>query len=249
MDNFYDRLAPFYRLIFPDWDASIERQADQLDGLIRERWGPEVRSILDVACGIGTQAIGLAMRGFAVTASDLSAGAVDRARDEARRRGLAIDFSVGDMRAAHDLHRGPFDAVIACDNAIPHLLNDEDLLSALRQMYLCTRAGGGCLITVRDYEKEDRGNGLIKPYGVRDRDGKRTIIFQVWDFEGEVYDLSMYFIVDEGGDHPSAHVMRSKYYAIGTGRLLDLMRRAGFLQVERLDGRFYQPVLVGTREV
>jgi hypothetical protein len=41
--------------------------------------------------------------------------------------------------------------------------------------------------------------------------------------------------------------MRSRYYAIGTDRLLDLMRRAGFSAVERLDDRFYQPVLVGDR--
>ena len=49
-------------------------------------------------------------------------------------------------------------------------------------------------------------------------------------------------------DRPATHVMRSKYYAVGTGRLLELMRRAGFASVERLDGRFYQPVLVGSRE-
>src|SRR5262249_2083708 len=159
-------------------------------------------------CGIGTQSLGLALRGYDVTASDLSASAIERGRAEARRRGLAIAFSVADMRSAHEHHARAFDVVIACDNAIPHLLNDEDLLLALRQMYQCPRRGGGCLLTVRDYEKEERGTGLIKPYGVRDRDGKRTIIFQVWDFQGEVYDLSMYFIVDEGNDRPTSHVMR-----------------------------------------
>jgi hypothetical protein len=41
--------------------------------------------------------------------------------------------------------------------------------------------------------------------------------------------------------------MRTRYYAIGTDRLLALMERAGFTSVERLDGRFYQPVLVGNR--
>jgi SAM-dependent methyltransferase len=248
MDDFYDRLTPFYHLIFPDWDASIERQAVELGGIIRERWGAGARSILDVACGTGTQSIGLAMRGFAVTGSDLSARAVERARAEAQRRGVTIEFSVADMRSAHEHHARPFDVVIACDNAIPHLLNDEDLLLALRQMCQCTRPGGGCLVTVRDYEKEERGTGLLKPYGVRDRDGKRYIIFQVWDFQGEVYDLSMYFIVDDGTDRPTTHVMRSKYYAIGTTRLLELMRQAGFVSVERLDGPFYQPVLVGSRE-
>jgi SAM-dependent methyltransferase len=248
MDDFYDRLAPLYDLIFPDWDASIERQAEQLAGIIHERWGAGVRSILDMTCGIGTQSIGLARRGFSVTASDLSAGAVDRARGEAQRRGVEIDFSVCDMRAAQDHHGRPFDVVIACDNSIPHLLNDDEILHALRQMHGCTRPGGGCLITVRDYDQEERGTGIVKPYGVRHRDGVRYVIFQVWDFEGEVYDLAMYFVADDGGDHPATHVMRSRYYAIGTGRLLELMRQAGFASVERLDGRFYQPVLVGSRE-
>ena len=132
------------------------------------------------------------------------------------------------MRLAHDHHGRVFDVVIACDNAIPHLLSDEEILVALRQMRDCTRPGGGCLLTVRDYDREERGTGLIKPYGVRDRDGRRYVIFQVWDFAGDIYDLTMYFVVDDGGWQPTTHVMRSKYYAIGTDRLMELMRRAGF---------------------
>ena len=42
--------------------------------------------------------------------------------------------------------------------------------------------------------------------------------------------------------------MRSKDYAVGTDRLMGLMRRAGFASVERLDGKFYQPALVGSRK-
>jgi SAM-dependent methyltransferase len=248
MDDFYDRLAPFYDLIFPDWDASIERQAGQLAGIIGERWGTGVRTVLDVACGIGTQSIGLARKGFAVTASDRSAGAVERAKVEAKRRGVGIDLSVCDMRAAHDHHGRQFDVVIACDNSIPHLLDDDEILLALRQLHDCTGPGGGYLLTVRDYDREERGTGLVKPYGVRDRKGKRHVIFQVWDFRGEVYDLAMYFVIDDGGAEPDTYVMRSKYYAIGTDRLLELMRRAGFASVERLDDKFYQPVLVGSRE-
>lgn len=74
MSDFYDRTASLYHLIFRDWDESIERQAGQLGDVIRERFGEGARTVLDVSCGIGTQAIGLAKRGFAVTASDLSAG-------------------------------------------------------------------------------------------------------------------------------------------------------------------------------
>jgi 2-polyprenyl-3-methyl-5-hydroxy-6-metoxy-1,4-benzoquinol methylase len=53
--------------------------------MIEEGWGPEIRTVLDVSCGIGTQTLGLAHRGILVTASDLSAGAISRARAEAQR--------------------------------------------------------------------------------------------------------------------------------------------------------------------
>jgi SAM-dependent methyltransferase len=249
MDDFYDRMAGLYHLIFRDWDESIERQAGQLADLIRERWGVGCSTVLDVSCGIGTQAIGLARRGFAVTASDLSAGAVARAKAEAERRAVRIDFSVCDMRTAHAHHGRQFDVVLSADNSITHLLTDDDLLLTLRQMYDCTRPGGGCLLTVRDYDREERGTGLVKPYGVREEGDKRYVIFQVWDFVGPVYDLAMYFVVDDrASDRLDTHVMRTRYNAVGTGQLLELMRRAGFTSTERLDGRFYQPVLVGDRK-
>jgi SAM-dependent methyltransferase len=242
-------MASLYHLIFQDWNASIERQAEQLVSIIAERWGSECRTVLDVSCGIGTQALGLAKRGFVVTASDLSAGALSRARAEAQRRSLQIDFSMCDMRAVRDHHGRQFDVVISGDNSITHLLNDEDLLLALQQMYACTRPGGGCLLTVRDYNWEARGSGLVKPYGVREEDGNRYVIFQVWDFVDQVYELAMYFVVDDrASGQLVTHVMRTKYNAVGTDHLLALMRRAGFTNAERLDGRFYQPILLGDRE-
>lgn len=248
MSEFYDRMASLYHLIFNDWDESIERQAGQLAGVIGERWGTGAQTILDVSCGIGTQAIGLAKRGFAVTASDLSGEAVARARDEALRRSIEIDFSVCDMRTAHSHHRRQFDVVISVDNSITHLLDNDQLLIALRQMYECVRPGGGCLLTVRDYDREERGTGLVKPYGVREEYGKRYIIFQVWEFVDHIYELAMYFVIDDRvSEQLTTHVMRTKYNAIGTDQLLALMRKAGFTSTERLDERFYQPVLVGNR--
>lgn len=204
-------------------------------------------SILDVACGIGTQALGLAALGHRVTASDLSAGAVKRAGREARSRGLAIRFSVADMRHAATHHQKQFDLVIACDNAVPHLLTDEALVAAFGQFLACTRPGGSCLITLRDYDREDRGGVQVKPYGVRDEGGVRYLLWQVWEFHGQVYDLAMYFVTDRGGSECTTQVMRSRYYAVGTDRVMELMRQVGFVQVERIDGRFYQPILLGRR--
>ncbi|SDJ88661.1 class I SAM-dependent methyltransferase [Microbulbifer yueqingensis] len=248
IEDFYDGLSPFYHLIYPDWESSVDRQGRQLADLIRNLWGSGAKSVLDVSCGIGTQSLGLAAEGFTVTGSDLSPASIDRARQEAASRGLDIRFSVCDMRKVEAHHPAEFDVVISADNSLPHLLTDSEIRQALKGMYSRLRPGGGCIITMRDYDQAERGRGLVKPYGVRESGGTRYLVWQVWGFEGDHYDLSMYFVAD---DMKSAavktHVMRSRYYAVSPDAVVELMRVAGFSEVQRLDGAFFQPVLVGRK--
>jgi SAM-dependent methyltransferase len=246
--DFYDQMAPFYHHIFPHgFDASIERHAKALHTLIRERWGDGVKSILDVSCGIGTQALGLAQLGYQVTASDLSPQAIARARQEATTRALSINFSVADMRQAYEHHGGQFDLVLSADNALPHLLNDDEILRALGQFSRCCKPGGGCIVTVRDYEQEDLTGRQVIPYGLRIEDGVRYLIFQTREFEGPIYDVAMYFVQDDGATECTTHVMRTQYYAIGARKLMALMQEAGFRQVQKLDDVYFQPAIVGTK--
>jgi SAM-dependent methyltransferase len=245
---FYDNLAALYHLVYADWERAIESQAAALDAIMRAHWGESVHAILDVSCGIGTQAIGLARLGYAVTGSDLSPQAIERAVRESRRHQVDNSYSVCDMREAYAHHHKQFDLVISCDNSITHLLSDDEITKALEQIYLCTRPGGGCMLTVRDYDKEERGRGVVKPYGVRESADGRYLVFQVWDFTGDIYDLAMYFVEDDGKSGTTkSHVFRARYYAISPNRLLRLMEEAGFTQAKRLDAGFYQPVLLGRR--
>jgi len=73
----------------------------------------------------------------------------------------------------------------------------------------------------------------------------RCLIFQVWDFDGPIYEISMYVAQDDGGSECKTHVMRTKYYAIGARRLMELMEQAGFEQVQKIDNAFFQPVIIG----
>ncbi len=68
--HFYDDLADHYHLIFQDWETSRKRQAEVLGRLIHNLLDQEASTVLDCACGIGTQALGLAELGFQVTATD-----------------------------------------------------------------------------------------------------------------------------------------------------------------------------------
>ncbi len=106
--------------------------------------------------------------------------------------------------------------VLACDNAVPHLLTDEDILTAFQALYTCVRPGGGCLITVRDYDREDRTGIQVKPYGLRIEGSTRYLLFQVWEFRGTLYELALYCIEDRGGRYgidPRAadHILRYWY--------------------------------------
>jgi len=74
----------------------------------------KVKSILDLTCGTGAQAIYLSKKGYEVTASDLSEEMISVARKKYKK----IKFNQGDMRSAQ---YGDFDAVITMFNAIGHL--------------------------------------------------------------------------------------------------------------------------------
>jgi SAM-dependent methyltransferase len=246
--EFYDRLAPYYAFLYADWEASLKRQAAALDGIVREFFGPDVRFILDAACGIGTQSIGLASLGYTVTASDISSAEVERARNLAQQRQLTIPFRVADMRALRAVLPETFDVVIACDNAVPHLLTEGDLLQAFQQFYGCTTQQGGCIISVRDYAHLERGGRQLHPRLAHDIPGGRLLMFDVWDFDGDYYDLTIYVVEDRGQAEAVTHIVRGgRYYCVTIDRLEILLRQAGFKQVVILRERFFQPVLVGIK--
>lgn len=248
IESFYDQLSPYYRYIFQDWNASVERHAVILDAVIREYFGDGVRSILDAACGIGTQTIGLAQKGYQITASDISEGAIEKARHEASQRKLEIDFRVADMRSRQETFQTKFDLVIACDNAIPHLLSDPEIRQAFEQFYQVTPETGGCIISVRDYDAMERGGRKLYPRQVHDIPEGKIVVFDCWDFDGDYYDITMYIVQDTGQPTATTQVIRGgRYYCVSIGKLEALLREAGFKTVITLKELFYQPLLIGLK--
>lgn len=245
--SFYDRLAPHYHLLYADWEASIARQGAALAHLLDAHGVHPGEPILDAACGIGTQAIGLAANGYAVTASDCSPGAVDRLKRELGERGLRGNVHVDDLRELAHGATGSFAAVLACDNSIPHLLTDEELLQCFRSCLRCLRPGGLAVFSVRDYAAIPRVNPDVRPYGIRHVGSRRFLAVQVWEWEDDRYDLRMYLTTEESDGACHTEVLRSRYYAVSIERLLALMQDAGFAETRRMDDVLFQPVLIGRR--
>lgn len=241
--EFYDELADAYHLIFEDWERSRERQAQALAGILR-RWPSDTAPIVDVAAGIGTQTIGLAALGFEVVASDISLRALQRARREADAADITVPFAAADFRALP--FRTDCAAVaLACDNALPHLMSQLEITSALGELVRCVRPGGGIVISVRDYTPQPTGTRQVIPYGEREWRGGRYFAEQEWEWHGRTYELTLRIRRLDTESEPIVNV-RTRYFAVSIRELSDLMWAAGLADVERIDHVFYQPLLVGT---
>jgi SAM-dependent methyltransferase len=199
-EHFYNDLADTYHALYPDWQSETKAQGQALHTLLTSRH-ESVNDIADVACGIGTQTIGLARYGHRVIGLDISARAVQRARRECASANLSARLAVADMRAL-PLADSCVDAVVCADNALPHLLTDSDVRMALAEMVRTLRPNGILLVTTRDYDRivaDPPGSTLPQIY---ESQGDRIISFQLWAWrEGtDIYDLE-HFQVHQTGQH------------------------------------------------
>jgi SAM-dependent methyltransferase len=240
--EFYDGLAEYYHLVFEDWDRSMAWQGEALSSVV-ERWSDRNGLVLDVACGIGTQAIALSLQGFSVVGSDVSIRSLRRGHQESQGRGVQVPTVAADFRAL-PFRTGCADVVIACDNAIPHLLSLGDIRRAVLELKRCARPGGGVIISMRDYKRMPAGTLEERPYGEREWRGRRYFAEQQWKWNGPTYDLTMRFrpLGQEGLDTIE---FSTTYFAVAIEQVLGVMRDAGLSDVERIDDAFYQPLLMG----
>jgi len=246
--SFYNAMAAHYDKLFLDWTASVHEHAAILDALFRAYGFDPGASVLDCACGIGTQAIGLAALGYRVTASDISDGALKEARQRAAANGVQIRFGHADFRALADTFSGRFDIVIAMDNALPHMLTGGALEAAVRSMIGQTKMNGLFVASIRDYD------GLLpekpaytQPYIHKTKKGQH-VSFQTWDWEGDHYRFTQYIIDDE--ETLEIHKFDCEYRAVRREELTKLLLAGGCRDVAwKLpeDTGWYQPIVIARK--
>ena len=247
--TFYEELADYYHLIFEDWDRSIQRQAKTLNSVISHEQPSSPLRILDCACGIGTQSLGLAALGHHLVGCDLSPAAVSRATRAARQRGLSIEFCVSDMINLKELPEDGFDVVSAFDNALPHLTCDE-LIQAVDAMARRLKSGGLFIASIRDYDLLAQQRPAMQAPAFFGDVGSRRIIHQVWDWaDAAKYTLHLYITVeDDNGWYP--HHFVSEYRCVERQELTAALASAGLKEptwlMPEVSG-YYQPLVLARR--
>jgi len=154
---------------------------------------------------------------------------------------------VADLRTLDPDVAGPFDAVVSFDNALPHLLDDADLLAAAESVRRVLRPGGVLLASIRDYDTllKERPSGDL-PRRFQTDSGERIVV-QLWEWlETDRY-TARHFIID--GSPAGCWTVAERttsYRALSRATLSDVLQHAGLeaicWQMPERTG-FYQPVV------
>ncbi len=246
--TFYDNLATQYDKLFLDWQSTTKEQAVILNKLFADNGFDGSAQILDCACGIGTQAIGLAAIGYSVTASDISDGELDEAAARAEKNNVKIRYMHADFCALSDTFTEQFDIVIAMDNALPHMLTSEDLEKAVRSITGLIRPGGIFAASIRDYDSLLTEKPPYSPPYIHKTDKGQRVSFQTWVWNGDNYRLTQYIIDDE--EDLQISKFECEYRATLREELTNLLMSSGCSEVswkfpEETD--FYQPIVVARK--
>ena len=99
--------------------------------------------LLDLGCGYGRIANGLAQRGVSVTGVEAKAALLNEARSSALKRGLTVEYLLADIRAP--LTGGPYDSALLWFFTFGYH-SDDDNLSILRHVAAALKSGGKLLL-------------------------------------------------------------------------------------------------------
>ena len=248
IQTFYDDLATQYDKLFLDWTATTHEQAALLDGLFGRFGADRTASVLDCACGIGTQVIGLAAIGYSVTGSDISDGELAEAKQRAAKNGVSVHFEHADFCALSDTFSEQFDIVIAMDNALPHMLTSKDLATAIKSIVNQIKNGGIFVASIRDYDALLMDKPPYSPPYIHKTAKGQRVSFQTWTWEGDNYRLIQYIVDDD--DTIQISKFECEYRATRREEMTNLLKENGCSEVAWLfpeDTGFYQPIVVAKK--
>jgi S-adenosylmethionine-dependent methyltransferase len=138
-------IARFYNQNPEAEHERLERHQLEFDLTWRylDRYLPSQGKLLEIGAATGRYTLGLAKRGYQVTAVDLSAALLEKNKEKLAEEGLAgqVNWIVADARDLHEVPLGQFDAVLLM-GPLYHLIEEADRQLALQEASDRLRMGG-----------------------------------------------------------------------------------------------------------
>lgn len=184
-DAAYDDLAAVYGWLLPEEFLTPEGTAAAFASATGDV--DAGGRVLDCACGTGQLAVGLALQGFDVVATDASPAMIDRTRILASSRGVPVraEQCRWDELTSRDWG-APFDAVFCVGNSLAHAEGVVERRGALTAIGALLRPDGVVVVTSRNWEQvRAGGSGLRLADRLVVRDGASAVVAYAWDLPEE----------------------------------------------------------------
>lgn len=220
----------WYEELFENYANTYEQEVftkgtlQEVDFIENEIFHEKSRHILDVGCGTGRHSVELAKRGYTVTGFDLSDSQLKKARENAEKAGLSIDFFKQDARSFN--FNGKYElAIMLCEGSFPLMETDEMNFAILQNIYLSLKTGGKLIFTtlnglfplfhsIKDFMDNNMVTGNTSP-----------LSFDLMTFR----DHSVYHIPDDDGNMREL-TCNERYYV--PSEITWLLKSLGFKNIE-----------------
>lgn len=142
MEVFQD-YAYYYNTFYADKDYKAEAQKVHL---LLDRYGNNIKHIINFGCGTGRHDAELAEMGYRCTGIDMSPMMIEIAEEYAKRKNVDIEFSVADIRKY--MGKSRYDAVISLFHVMSYQNTNQDILEAFQSARRVLHSGGILLFDV-----------------------------------------------------------------------------------------------------
>jgi SAM-dependent methyltransferase len=226
-ESFWSELYPF--MFSEERFRLAEEQIEKALALVDYKEG----TVLDLCCGPGRHSLALAKRGIQVTAVDRSEFLLRKAKEEAAKSNLEIEFVSDDMR--HFVRGDSFSLILNMFTSFGYFEDKEDDLKVLRNAYQSLKPEGAILIDI--FGKEPLARKFQPTNSIDCGDGllliQRNEICEDW-----TRCRNEWILVKDG----TAKTFNFQTRLYSGQEMKDILHRAGFEEVNvfgDLDGNKY----------
>jgi len=178
---FYEEFVDSYDDMI-DWDHRFQAEIDPFKTIFSEH---NVKSVLDAGCGTGMHAVVFSKLGLHVTGVDSNEAMLERAYENIKEyEAKNINLKLGDFRTLDQTVTGPFDAIVCLGNSLPHLTDDEDIITALKQFHDLLRPGGLLMLQMVHFDHYLDCADSAVAVSDGERNGKRVTFRRHYEFKG-----------------------------------------------------------------
>ncbi len=179
----YEVLADVYEWLIPDAKLTPAGSVAAFGNIVRSL--PDNARVLDCSCGTGQLAVGLALLGHSVVATDASPAMVRRARALVDEHGVQLQaFEARWDKLLDHLEPSTFDLVLCVGNSLVHAEGASGRSAALAAMSALLSRSGRLVLTSRTWELVRAGGTRMDVWKrVGTRRGQDGVVIYSWHVE------------------------------------------------------------------